>query len=85
MLVDGGQVRLSATFEDWFVALTTALSLVEAPLTHEVVLASRAIRLPHADPADRLIAATARHYGLRLVTSDERVQRGSGFQVLANR
>ena len=42
----------------------------EFPLTHEVALRSRSIRLPHDDPADRFIAATAMVHGLTLVTAD---------------
>lgn len=84
LLADRGQVRFSSTFEQWISAMTAALSLMEAPLTHEVVLAAREIKVPHNDPADRLIAATARHYGLTLVTSDERLLRGSGFSSMKN-
>jgi predicted nucleic acid-binding protein len=48
------------------------LALREAPRTHEVVLAARDVRITRADPADRLLAAMARYYDLRLVTADER-------------
>jgi PIN domain nuclease of toxin-antitoxin system len=43
----------------------------------------RDIHVSHADPADRLLAATARYYDLRLVTADERLLRGTGFTTLA--
>jgi PIN domain nuclease of toxin-antitoxin system len=45
----------------------------EAPLTFEVALESRRIRLPHKDPADRFIAATAKVFQLTLATSDARL------------
>ena len=83
LLVDHGQIRLSAPFEKWLADVNEALALHEAPLTHEVVLAARDIRISHADPADRLLAATARYYDLRLVTADERLQLGTGFSTLA--
>jgi PIN domain nuclease of toxin-antitoxin system len=57
----------------------------EAPLTHEVALRTRAIDLPHRDPADRFLAATASVYGLTLVTGDERLLGSTAFAVLANR
>ncbi|MBT8339733.1 MAG: PIN domain-containing protein [Desulfatitalea sp.] len=41
-----------------------------ASLNHEVALRSRRISLPHQDPADLFIAATAIVYGLTLVTAD---------------
>lgn len=68
----------------WLAEVNATLALNEAPLTHEVVLTAREISIPHNDPADRLIAATARYYGLRLVTADERLLSGSGFPTLAN-
>jgi PIN domain nuclease of toxin-antitoxin system len=45
----------------------------EAPLNFEVALKSKEINLPHKDPADRFIAATALVYGLRLMTVDKRL------------
>lgn len=84
LLTESGQIRLDSPFEDWLAEVSDALALNEAPLTHEVVLASREIQISHADPADRLLAATARYYDVRLVTSDERLLRGSGFPTLAN-
>ncbi len=82
-LVDDGAIRIGMPFEEWFAAIASALALQEAPLTHDVVLAAREVSLPHKDPADRLIAATARHYGLHLITADDRVLEGSGFPVVA--
>jgi PIN domain nuclease of toxin-antitoxin system len=70
-------------FEQWLADVRSKLALHEAPLTHEVVLAARDVRITHADPADRLLAATARYYDLRLVTADERLLDGTGFATLA--
>ncbi len=83
LLVDRGHIRIDSALEAWFAEIITALALHEAPLTHEVVFAAREITIPHNDPADRLIAATARYYGLRLVTADERLLNGSGFLTLS--
>lgn len=47
----------------------------EAPLTHEVAIQSRSVDLPHQDPVDRFLVATALVYGLTLVTADERLLR----------
>ena len=43
------------------------------------------IELPHRDPADRFLAATAKHFGLTLVTADANLIRGRGYAVLANK
>ncbi len=57
----------------------------EAPVTHAVAMHSRRVQLPHDDPADRFLAATAVVYELTLVTADDRMLNASGLSVLANR
>jgi PIN domain nuclease of toxin-antitoxin system len=52
-----------------WLARTTA-QLREAPLTHEIVVVAQRLPLPHADPADRFLAATAKVLNLTLVTAD---------------
>ena len=54
--------------------------LKEAALTHEVAMALR-----HEDPLDHFLAASAKVYGLTLVTSDRNLLEGKGFSVLVNR
>jgi PIN domain nuclease of toxin-antitoxin system len=50
-----------------------------------VAIESRVVDLPHQDPADRFLAATARVYDLTLVTSDERLLGSRRIATLANR
>ncbi len=57
----------------------------EAPVTHAVAMHSRRVQLPHDDPADRFLAATAVVYELTLVTADDRMLNASGLSVLPNR
>jgi PIN domain nuclease of toxin-antitoxin system len=45
----------------------------EAPLDFRIARKCQEINLPHQDPADRFIAATAIVYGLRLMTVDKRL------------
>jgi len=54
----------------------------EAALTHEVAIQSRLVELPHRDPADRFLAATALVYGLPLVTADERLLKSPSIPTL---
>jgi len=56
----------------------------EAPLTHEIALASQQLGL-HSDPADRFLAATAKVLDLTLVTADERLLAVRGISTLSNR
>jgi len=57
----------------------------EAPLTREIVSTGLALPLPHADPADRFLAATAKVLKLTLVTADQRLLGLGEISSLANR
>ncbi len=87
LLAERGRVRVRNGMapRDWVeLALTTA-PMHDAPLSREVAIRSRALRVDHDDPADRFLAATADVYDLTLVTADEHLLRGKGFRTLANR
>jgi PIN domain nuclease of toxin-antitoxin system len=60
-------------------------TLREAPLTQEIVRAGFALSLPHADPVDRFLAATAKTLKLTLVTADQRLLGLGEIASLANR
>ena len=55
-----------------------------APLTHEVAIASCTLKLPHRDPADRFLAATAMVHDLTLVTADRRLLASREYATLEN-
>ncbi|MBW2079268.1 MAG: type II toxin-antitoxin system VapC family toxin [Deltaproteobacteria bacterium] len=59
------------------------LPLREAAINQEVSIQSRYVDLPHQDPVDRFLAATAMVYGLTLVTADRRLLDAKTFPVLA--
>ena len=69
----------------WVAKSVEDLKLTEAPLTVEVALAVSSINFSHADPADHLLAATAKVFGLTLVTADEQLMNLPGIRVLPNR
>ena len=81
LLAERGRVELDSEPRAWIREARAVAPLVEAPLTFEVALASRALELPHDDPADRFIAASARVYGLTLVTADRRLSRCPDIDV----
>jgi PIN domain nuclease of toxin-antitoxin system len=67
-----GRFKSSYTPQRWFDRLMSAPNTIWADLTAGVLLASAF--LPgniHNDPADRIIAATAREYGFTLMTRDK--------------
>ena len=73
LLYDKGRLRIEGGPEAWIQKSGAHVLFREAPLTHEIALATRGIVLPHNDPADRLLAATALMHGLTLVTADRRL------------
>lgn len=85
VLIDKGRVEVDKDGVQWVAEVSRAAALREAALTHEVAIESRANDLPHQDPADRFLAATARVYDLTLVTSDERLLGSRRIATLANR
>jgi len=56
----------------------------EAPLTVDVALAVFSVKLPHDDPADQFLVASAKVFGLTLVTSDRHLLKAEGISVLSN-
>jgi PIN domain nuclease of toxin-antitoxin system len=85
LLYDKGRVRLVPDAVNWINESLIRLNMREAPLTFEVALAVSTMNLPHNDPADGFIAATAKVFGLTLVTADERLAKLADIDVLPNR
>jgi len=85
VLIEKGRVVIDRDPRRWMAEVWQAAPLREAPLTQDVAVQSRFLDLPHQDPADRFLAATAKVYGLTLVSADERLLRSSEFATLANR
>jgi PIN domain nuclease of toxin-antitoxin system len=69
----------------WVETAWSRAPMNEAPLTREVAMRSRSVRVPHQDPADRFLAATAAVQELTLVTDDANLLQGKGYAKLANR
>jgi PIN domain nuclease of toxin-antitoxin system len=85
VLVERKRLVLDATVDVWITEAMRRAPLKEAPITHEVALATRNLVLPHRDPADRFIVATAQVLGLTLVTADDRLLAARPVPLLANR
>lgn len=74
MLIKKGRLKLSMDVDTWFEKIGQLAFLQFAPVDNNI--AARSVMLPeplHNDPADRMIVATAREYGVVLVTSDRRL------------
>ncbi len=80
-----GRFETQGDMDAWLAKAFAALPIREASLTNEVAAEVAKVRLPHRDPADRFLAATARVYDLTLVTADERLMGYRGCKILASR
>ena len=85
VLAERGRLSPNAPVAEWIERMVRAIPRREAPLTHDIAVASRQLKLPQQDPADRFLAATARVLGLTLVTADERLLESKDYAVMANR
>ncbi len=78
------RVLLDQDIEAWLRDAFRAKSFNEAPLTFEVIRDMARLNLPHRDPADHFLVATARVFELTLVTADQNLLRLPGLSVLSN-
>ena len=70
ILAERGRLILEPDARSWVRQALADAPLREAPVTIDVALASRGVRLRNQDPADRFIAASAMVFGMTLVTAD---------------
>ncbi len=71
LLTARGRLAMSMSPEAWFDALLNVPGVELARLSVKVLVASSFLPgTPPRDPADRIIAATAREFGYQLVTRD---------------
>ncbi len=74
MLVEKGRITLSSEPFQWIERAITAPGVQVVGLTPDIAVGStRLPGKPHGDPADRILMATARSVGARLVTRDQRI------------
>lgn len=76
------RIQLEVEPREWLSRATAGTR--EAPLTHEIACVARELPL-HQDPADRIIAATAKVLNLTIVTADARLLGLPNILSLANR
>jgi PIN domain nuclease of toxin-antitoxin system len=83
ILAEKGRISLQPNAVAWIDLALQTLEIFEAPLVYQIAILSRQIELPHQDPADRFIAATAVHYNLILATVDSNLTGVSWLQTLS--
>ena len=71
LLVRKGRFRIHGAYQDWVDRALEMVPMREAVFNFEVARKVETLTLPHGDPADHFIAATALVYGYTLVTLDQ--------------
>jgi len=74
LLAEKGRLRLGQEVSSWLEAALSLPGVRLAPIEPQIALDS--VRLPgdfHADPADRIIVATARYFDIALVSADQAI------------
>lgn len=85
LLIERKRLDVDRPAEPWVREALERAPVLEAPVNHEVALASRRLKTRHRDPVDRFLLATAQVFDLTLVTEDATLLTQSGVRLLANR
>jgi PIN domain nuclease of toxin-antitoxin system len=81
ILASGKKAAVKVSLDEFFQDLSSNPAFRLLPLTYEVAREVQSLDVLR-DPADRVIAATARVHRLRLVTSDQRMIESKLVQVV---
>ncbi len=70
ILAEKKRILLDKPAPIWIREVLSKAPIQNLPLNTEIAILSRGLQLPHQDPADRFIAATAQAHELSLLTAD---------------
>ncbi|WP_235526298.1 type II toxin-antitoxin system VapC family toxin [Nostoc piscinale] len=82
LLAEKGRISLQPHPVAWIDLALNTLEIREAPLNRQIAILSRQLQLPHQDPGDRFIAATAVYHQLTLATADANLTSASWLKTL---
>ncbi len=71
-LAEKGRISLPVSPEIWRADWLES-GLIEIPIDGRIAISSTQLDLPHRDPADRLITATAIQQQAQLITADQKI------------
>lgn len=75
LLVERGRLKLALDVRDWLSRCEAIPFISFIPVNTAIAVESvRLPDFPHADPADRIVTATALSLGAQLVTKDEKIR-----------
>jgi len=82
VLAEKGRIELTPSPNEWIIEALKRSPVKEAALSHNIAIKSRCTELPHQDPADRFIAATAWENDFILITEDEKLKGATQIKLL---
>jgi PIN domain nuclease of toxin-antitoxin system len=82
LLAQRGRLALRIPVREWIARCEALDGLRFLPVDNAVAIRSVELAGLHADPADRMIAASAEHLGAVLVTRDERLGAWGGIPTV---
>lgn len=82
ILAEKKRIELVPSPNEWIDEALQRSPVKEAHLSHAIAIKSRSIELPHKDPADRFIAATAWENDFILITEDEKLKESKQIKLL---
>ncbi len=83
LLAERGRISLQSDTADWIDQSIKSLAICEASVNRHIAVLSRQIELPHQDPADRFIAATAVYHQIPLATIDANLKAASWLLTIS--
>ena len=83
LLVKEGKLNLGIEVSQWVEKLARNSAIHFIPVDNEIAIKSvNLVDFTNKDPADRIIVATAKHLGAKLITSDRRILKYKGVQAV---
>ncbi len=82
ILAEKGRIELVPSPNEWISEALKRSPIKEAQLSHSIAIKSRCIELPHKDPADRFIAATAWENDFILITEDKTLKESKQIKFI---
>jgi PIN domain nuclease of toxin-antitoxin system len=82
MLVSKGRVRVEAQIEPFLEDILRARNLRVLAISPRIAALAQSPEFSHADPADRIIAATAIAHRARLLSADDHLKRLASIEVI---
>ncbi len=81
ILAEKGRIELLPSPSEWINEALKCSPVKEVQLSSSIAIKSRCIELPHKDPADRFIAATAWENDFILITEDEKLKESKQIKL----